>query len=584
MKRTTLLLLTSLLAIASVSVLALRTVHATASSAIRVERVDHVVVPVYGGLLLINDTVRISPTTENTTIEKFSIGFPLKYRANLVYSTAYDTKSPRDEIGLILDTGLGATGYYGVTVVFPDEARNSLYRGESYTFTVVFILSDLITSTPTIVNETQEYKFTADFPAYPSLPQEVSICNVTVILPQTTEYVPNDFPFNATTKDQRYYLNYTTTVPRLSQASTQVSFISENRDTYTCFSINKSTQGISIDANGDIHISETYLIKSKTAFQVDIIQLTLPRGATDISALDEQEKKVTSNLVDNQTNAHAFSLTLLEGQSRSLRINYNLQRENHLAKLDSQSFELKLDMFENLQNVLKTSTVRITFPEGATIQAFPQQTFNVQRQVFQESLSLSVSNFTWLQDKQWTFSYSYPILWSSFRPTIWATSLVIVGSIIAFAWQRPKAPITVSVVLVPRKTLNEFVETYEEKKRVLSELEQTKQKALKGKVSRRRYKIRKTTLENRLSALSKKIADLRQKITSGGAKYADIMRNLEVAEIELDNIEADLKRIEVRFKRGEISAQTYRRLLEDDLRRREKAKTTIDGVLLRLRE
>jgi hypothetical protein len=71
---------------------------------------------------------------------------------------------------------------------------------------------------------------------------------------------------------------------------------------------------------------------------------------------------------------------------------------------------------------------------------------------------------------------------------------------------------------------------------------------------------------------------------SGGAKYADTMRQFEVAETELDNIKADIRRIEIRFKRGEISAQTYRRLLEEDLRRREKAITTIDGLLLRLRE
>ncbi len=581
MKRT--ILLASLL-VTTLALLALRTANANASSAVRVESVDHVVVPVYGGLLLINDTVRISAATENTTIEKFLIGFPLSYKANLVYSAAYDSKSPQNELSLTLDTGLGATGYYGVTVVFPAEARDSLYRGESYTFTVVFILSDLITSAPTLVNEIQEFKFTANFPAYPSLLQEVSACNVTVILPETTEYVANDHPFNATIIDQRYHLNYATAVSRLSQASTEVSFISEDRNVHSCFSISRLTQEIFIDSNGEIRVSENYLIKSETAFQLDIIQLELPSGATGISAIDEQEKRVTSNLVDNQTNTHAFSLTLLEGQSRSLRINYNLQRENHLVKLDSQSFELNLAIFENLQNVLKTSTVRITFPEGATIQSFPQQAFNIQRQVFQESLSLSVANLTWLQKEHWTFIYSYPIFWSSFRPTVWATSLVIIGSVIAYAWQRPKAPVAVSVVLVPRKTLNEFVEIYEEKKRVHLELEQTKQKAAKGKVSRRRYKIRKTTLENRLSALSKRIADSRQKIISGGAKYADIMRNLEVAEIELDNIEADMRRIEVRFKRGEVSAQTYRRLLEDDLRRREKAKTTIDGVLLRLKE
>lgn len=581
MKRTA--LLASLLVVASV-LLALRMVNADASSAVRVESVDHVVVPAYGGLLIINDTVRISATTENTTIEKFSIGFPLKYKVNLVYSAAYDSKNPQNELSLTSDTGLGATGYYGATAAFPDEARDSLYRGESYTFTVVFILSDLITSTPTIVNQTQKFQFTANFPAYPSLLQEISACNVTVILPKTTEYVANDYPFNATIRDQRYYLNYAIAVSRLSQASTEVSFISDNRDAYSCFSLSKLTQEIFIDASGEIRISENYQIKSETAFQLDTIRLALPSDATGISAIDEQEKKVTSSLVDNQTNTHAFSLILLEGQSRSLRINYNLQEETHLAKLDSQTFELNLDMFEHLQNVPKTSTVRITFPEGATIQSFPQQTFKIQRQVFQESLSLSVANFTWFQEEHWTFSYSYPIFWSSFRPTLWATSLVIIGSVIAFAWQRPKAPVAVSVVLVPRKTLNEFVETYEEKKRVILELDQTKQKAAKGKVSRRRYKIRKTTLENRLSGLSKKLTGLRQKIISGGAKYADIMRNLEVAEIELDNIEADMKRIEVRFKRGEISAQTYRRLLEDDLRRREKARTTIDGVLLRLRE
>ncbi|MDH5495001.1 MAG: hypothetical protein OEY24_04810, partial [Candidatus Bathyarchaeota archaeon] len=182
------------------------------------------------------------------------------------------------------------------------------------------------------------------------------------------------------------------------------------------------------------------------------------------------------------------------------------------------------------------------------------------------------------------FTYSYAIFWASFRPTLWTSALVIIGSIIAFAWQRPKAPVSVSVVLVPRKTLNEFVETYEDKKKILSELEQIKQKARKGKISRRRYKVRKITLENRLSSLSKKLADLQRGIMSGGAKYADMMRRLEVAETELDNIEADIRRIEVRFKRGEISAQTYRRLLEGDLQRREKARITIDGLILRLRE
>ncbi|MCK4477139.1 hypothetical protein KAU88_01235, partial [Candidatus Bathyarchaeota archaeon] len=298
----------------------------------------------------------------------------------------------------------------------------------------------------------------------------------------------------------------------------------------------------------------------------------------NVAAFDELGKKLDFNEEEKRV-----SLNLVENQSRSLKLTYNLSGDR-LVQQDSQSYMLTLDLSENLQMMPSIFTLKIISPEGAVIQSFPQQTFSIHKDVFQETLSFSFSNITWMQNDQLSFTYSYTIFWASFRPTLWTTALVVIGSIVALAWRRPRAPVPISIILVPRKTLNDFIETYEEKKKVLSGLEQAKQKARKGKISRRRYKVRKTTLENRLSSLSRRLTGLQQKIVSGGAKYADIMRRLEVAETELDNIEADIRRIEVRFKRGEISAQTYRRLIEDDLRRREKARITIDGLLLRLKE
>jgi len=487
---------------------------------------------------------------------------------------AYNATNFDEQLDVVLDTGLGVTGYYGVTVVFPNEVRDLLYNGQSYTFTVTFVFSNLIDSSVDQV-------FTIDFPTYPSLAQESSKCNVIVVLPKNANYTSNDFPFNATKKNDCYYLNHTKSpLPKLTHMSTKVSF----EDSFACFSMNKMDREITIDTNGHISVSELFLLKSKTAFELSKIRLPLPRDARNVSAFDEQGKKISITLLENETSTYEISLNLAESQSRSFTITYNLFEENHLVQHDPQNYVLTLDLSENLRTMPETFIVKIIFSEGAAIQSFPEQTFSIQRGIFQETLSLSRSNLTWLQNEQWSFSYSYSIFWASFRPTLWATTVVIIGSIIAFAWQRPKPPIPVSVVLVPRKTLSEFVETYEEKEKILSELEQIKRKARKGRISRRRYKVRKTTLENRISSLSKKLTDLHQKIMSGGAKYADTMRQLEVAEIELDNIEADIRRIEVRFKRGEISAQTYRRLLEGDLRRREKARTTIDGALLRLRE
>jgi len=62
------------------------------------------------------------------------------------------------------------------------------------------------------------------------------------------------------------------------------------------------------------------------------------------------------------------------------------------------------------------------------------------------------------------------------------------------------------------------------------------------------------------------------------------MRQIEVAETELEGAKTDIVRVEARYRRGEVSKETYNRLLAEYHRRRERAKVTIDGVLLRLRE
>ncbi|UCH32787.1 MAG: hypothetical protein JSV05_05290 [Candidatus Bathyarchaeota archaeon] len=554
-------------------------VNAASPSEIQVETVEHEVAPIYGGLLLINDTIQVSSTNGEVTIENFSISFPLEYRDNLCFSMAYSLEN-FEQFPIVLNTGLGIVGYYGVTVAFPDGGIQ-LSANQTFAFKVIFILSDLISSSTRFVNATEEYLFTVNFPLFPSLAQD-TICNVTIALPKGTTYIPNSFPFGVTEVGEQQYLNYTEIVPKFTQKSIEISFLSETKDNFACYFVNKLDQEILVDMNGFVSISELYLLKSKTAFTMRTINLRIPSDAMNVSAFDELGKELSVALFDNET--ISVSLGLVEDQARSVKLIYRLYGESYFIPRNSGDYELILTNLKHMRVIPKISSVRIIFPEGATVESFPYQELSIQRDVFQETLFVSYSNVTWLQSNQWNFTFNYTLLWSAFRPTIWVTVLVIIGSVIAFAMQRPKAPLKVSEALVSPSVLRNFVQTYEEKKLAISQLGQLKQRAQKGKISRRRYKVRKTTLENRLSTISKRLTELQQKIMSGGVKYADIMRGLEIAETELDNIEADIRRIETRFKRGEISAQTYRRLLENDLRRREKVKTTIDGVLLRLKE
>ena len=106
----------------------------------------------------------------------------------------------------------------------------------------------------------------------------------------------------------------------------------------------------------------------------------------------------------------------------------------------------------------------------------------------------------------------------------------------------------------------------------------------KGKIPRRKYKVRRETLEGRLSMLSRDLTDLKEKLRRTGARYAGIIGQIEVTETELEGLETDIKRVENRYRQGEISKGAYLRLIEEYHRRRERARVTIDGVLLRLKE
>jgi len=208
---------------------------------------------------------------------------------------------------------------------------------------------------------------------------------------------------------------------------------------------------------------------------------------------------------------------------------------------------------------------------------------HIQKNAFQEVATFVFLNATPFHDLNFDLTYSQLVFWASFRPTLWIGVLAAVVAAITLFWRAPKVP-RVPTIPVPPKDIQRFVNTYEKKMRRLQELESIEKQALKGKISRRQYKVRKRALENRISVTSRNLASLREKLSAASQKYADMMRQVEVAETRLMGAEADILRLETRYRNGEISKEAYRRLLNEYNRRRDGARTTIDGVLLRLRE
>ncbi len=527
-----------------------------------IEKVDHTIEVMYNGYIFINDTVRINGTAPNG----FLMGFPYKYGPHVLQCVAYNATAV---FSVNLDVPLeDRVGFYGVEINFPQGTQ---------VFTVGFVLSnDLLMQNP--VNMSQ---YTLDFPEYPSLTKNAVNCSASILLPEGSGYAGG-------TVGNLTYLQEN--LPAFTSSPANVSF-SVTGDRIQLFDIKELKREIEISGMGQIEGSDTYRITNKALRKIDSIEIILPQNASNPSAHDKLGRRLGTSATE-KTNRYKVSFTspIETEKSTSFTVKYYLPGEEYVEQKRPKSFDLTFPLFQNLNYYINQSFVTFVLPEGAKILSFENASvggsYSVIREVFQEKLTIKRQGVFSLDSFSMGITYEYDLLWLSFRPTIWMWALAVVGCAIAVVWKRPKAPVSEPKVAVRlrSKDIKAYVDAYEKKRKILWEMESLKTRVHKGKIPRRRYKVRRRTLETRLNSLSRNLTDLKEKLRAAGGRYRDLMRRLEVAETEINEVEANIESIEVRHRRGDLSLGAYRKLRGDYERRKEKAETTVNETLIRLRE
>lgn len=543
-------------------------------------KVDHQITVHDGGLVTINDTVTLSKISEQSSLLRdFRIGFPYKYKSNVYYVFAYESQNPAQRLALALDVGLGTTGFFGVRVDFGREI--DLTQLGSYSFTVVFEFSDLITAEPA-----EGTLFDLDFPVYPSLDQEASVSNTTVVLPSNANFTGSSHSFNQTTNQTLN--NVKKPLNAFTFETGTITFTPIG--SFNLFEVNEVRRDIVLDEWNELYVSDYYTTTNRATTETSTIWASLPQDAYDVYAKDDlgNELNFTSQSVNGAKKAFITLKTAIkQNETSQVLVAFKLPWKDHVDQNAWGNFSLDFELFKPMNLTVRKLTVTIDLPEGAEFQPSNGaiQPDMVERGAYKETPIFTLNNVTFYQDLNFTVRYRHVVFWSAFRPTLWTGALVAIIGAVAFLWKTQRAPTPVTTVLPIRpEELRNYVKTYEEERKILQERESLEAQARKGKIPRRLYRVRSRTLESRLSVLSKDLAVLREKIRAAGPRYADRMRQIEVAETELQGVEADIRRTEVRYRRGEISAAAYHKLLEDSYRRRDRAKTNIDGVLLRLKE
>jgi hypothetical protein len=545
------------------------------AEAYAVDWVNHRVEVLYNGYIFINDTFKISGIVPDS----FLMGFPYQYGSHVLRCVAYNPSNPAQKYNVAVDVPLeNYVGFFGVNVSLTPKPEDGI-------FTVGFVLSNSL-----LRQDAQNTSlYTLDFPAFPSLIVNASSCNASVILPSDAKYVSGTIAaFNYLTNEE---------LPRLTYQPSNVTFLLTTEG-IQLFTVEEFKREVVIGGMGEIAVSDSYYIKNQSPKQITSVGVFLLPNASNLAVKDEFGRKGgTTTLADAETNRYEISLTLpVEiGKSTRFIVEYTLPK-NYIQKSETDNAELSLKLFPYVNYYIEEAWVTFTLPEGAKItnlsfeNSSADMTYGTIRDVFQEKITANKHGVFFLDSLTMKVAYRYNLLWLSFRPTLWAWALATFGCAVIAIWRRPKAPAvpvavpTVVAVKLSPEMIRSFVESYEEKRKTVTEMKSLETAVRKGRIPRRRYKVQRKTLETRLGTLNRNLDDLKLKLRSAGGKYADLMRQLEVAETEINEVEANIRSIEMRHRRGELTLEAYRRLLADYERRREKAETTVNGILIRLRE
>lgn len=538
--------------------------------------VNHAVEVMYGGYIMINDTIEVTGQAPDS----FLIGFPYKYGSYVLKCVAYDAYNNSFPVSLNVPLE-NRSGFYIAEVDLPQFSPQ--------VFSVTFVLSnDLLTQSET--------GFNLDFPAYPSLAKDVARCEVIMVFPEDASNVTIEK--NDGLVDNSVFVKEN--LPAFTYSPANATFLLAG-EKLQIINIKELNREVKIDALGEIEVSDSYHIVNNSTISITSLQLALPPSASNLSARDQLGRTLAIEAINRGEKVGWCNITLILPLSASeftrLIVKYNLP---NVVREEANKFALQLSLFPLVNYYIELVSVTVILPEGARLlnpeAILVGDTYGLARDVFQERLTINIESVIYLESaalpsrNALQIVYEYNYLWLSFRPTLWIWALAIVGCTVAAAWKRPKAPAParIAVPKLPAGLRPEYVKlfigAYEEKKKIVSELESLETRARKGRIPRRQYKVQKKTLETRLNAISRNTAEIKQKLLGAGSLYADLMRQLEIAETEIDEVEANIKSIEVRHSRGELSLEAYRKLLAEYQRRKEKAETTISGILLRLRE
>ncbi len=584
------------------------------TSGYSITQVNHQVQVLYSGQIIVEDTIYVS----GQVTDGFMIGLPAQYSNDILSAVAYDSNAVF-QVSLGIQLG-DRSGFYGAEVNFNGQSPS--------VFTVAFVLSQ------GLITQKDTGDFTLNFPAYPALTQGAGTCNVTLTFPSAPlRIIISKSDGTVST------VNYVAQNLAAYTYSPGTASIEVSNGTIQLADITQLNRQVSIDPTGGVTASDMYSITNNSTAKMQFFILDAPLSATNIAVKNEAGTMIpiqTSSITPINPNVLQLNVTLTtpitSGESTTLTTSYYLPS----ATIQGTKYTLSnFALFPSVYYYVDSASCMLSPPQGATIVTPQLSNIDVSstltRNGFQDVLTVTRNGISYLecalpQINTAQFSYNFNPIWVSYMPTLWLSFAAVIGCIGTVIYQKRKPgekaptapkkakvttpkftpiapeeeaetaePKTVTAPTAPTapaptiqrvtgESIREFTESYDDKKRLNGELRSLDAKAQKGKIPRRQYKVQRRAIEIRLENISRSTSRMKETLRNSSSSYADLIKQLDSAEEDLTEAESNIKTLEDQQSRGEISIEAYKKDIADYQKRRDKAESTLNGILLRLRE
>jgi len=530
------------------------------------------------GLVVINDTVSIV-NNGPTPITHFQIGLPSNFSQNLHYVCAHTEQG--ETLNVARGVDMSRTGVEGIEITF----SKVIDVGEACNFTVTYVFSDLIT----ITMEFYTPAYYTVFPMYPIIVFDAVSCNVSVILPEEAVLISSSWEEEGS--------------PSLSHVEQPLPAYSNETGFVSAYGLMNlvecefAKREVVFESSGQIYFYDSLRIRNRGLYDPDsgiyaisTMSFTLPKGAYDVVAYDYFGELQTTLIEDKETGIPEATVSLrwpyLRGSTFFdacfFTLKYVVPAKEYAHQTDFWNYIFETEYFSNFHWTIRDLIFKITLPEGGEFVDIYGAQGNIIKNGYQSVLTSRLRDVTPLNDLGVKISYNYFIFWSAFRPTIWlGLAISVLCAVLAF--RRVKGVPTLPTPPETLEFLRDFTDVCDERAALRSELESLEDDHHRGRVRKKEYRRRAKAIERQRISLDREFVELKKKVTTMGPRFAEAAGRMEVAETEIETVRMSTKRLEARYRSGEISREAFEKLMEEYERRIDRAKTTIDDVIMWLK-